>query len=276
MKNSNENILVLGGSGKNGRRVVKKLRQRGFTVFSASRGKNAGTPSDRFFDWDDEGSYEAALKDVHRVYIVHPDTSMPTALGQIAALIDKMVKLPVSKVVLLSGRGQESVHKCENVLVNSSLNWTIVRSAWFFQNFSEGHFLGGIKSGEVRFMANENKEPFVDLDDLTDVVAEAVSSDAHNGKFYEVTGDVFYRFKDVVEIIGKHLNKDIKYTFLGQEEYKSLLIAKGINASVAEHMVWSFSEILDGRNANFGTGVQQVLGRKPQKLVDFVHANQFE
>lgn len=275
MKEQNENILVIGGKGKNGRRVVEKLRDLKYTVFSASRANQENNHNERYFDWNDHKTYSQGLKGIQKVYIVHPDTSMPEAFTQLKQLVSLLDELRVSKVVLLSGRGQESVIKCEELLMNSSLKWTIIRSAWFNQNFSEGHFLGGIKSGEVVFMADSVKEPFVDLDDLSDVVVACLLDDIYDGKLYEVSGGELLSFEEAVGTIGKHLNREIIYKALAKNDYLSLLINYGLDKAAAGHMSVAFSEILDGRNENIGDGVLQVLKRNPKRFIEFVKSSQF-
>lgn len=271
----NENILVIGGEGKNGRRVVGKLRNMGCSVFSTTRRKEEVKADLLFFDWNDVSTYELAVSNIDKVYIVHPDTSTPDAYEHINLLINCMVKKGVSKAVLLSGRGQESVRKCEEILINSPLEWTIIRSAWFNQNFSEGHFLHGIQSGSVTFMAGSVKEPFVDLDDLSDAVVECLIHKKYNGKIYEVTGDELLTFEEAVETIGNSLGRNVKYHFLNKNEYLELLKNIGLPHFVAEHMTIAFGEILDGRNENIGNGIQEILGRKPKKFKDFIKLSQF-
>lgn len=275
MKPQHENILVIGGQGKNGRRVVEKLRNMKYNVFFTSRSNQENNNNERYFDWNDQKTYSPALKEIQKVYIVHPDTSMPLAFGQLKELVGLMDELSVSKAVLLSGRGQKSVVECEEILINSSIKWTIIRSAWFNQNFSEGHFLGGIKSGEVVFMADSVKEPFVDLDDLSDVVVQCLLNEIHDGKLYEVTGGEALSFKEAVGIIGIHLNRKIDYKALDKDEYSNLLINLGLEASVAGHMTEAFSEILDGRNEHLGDGVLEVLKRHPRSFMEFVKSSQF-
>ncbi|SFM98577.1 Uncharacterized conserved protein YbjT, contains NAD(P)-binding and DUF2867 domains [Chryseobacterium oleae] len=276
MKTINGNILVIGGGGKNGRRVVKKLKALGYTVFSTVRVKDEVNEDTRFFDWNDTASYGQALKNIESVYIVHPDTSIPGAKEQITELVNSMVENSVSKAVLLSGRGQESVEDCERILISSPLKWAIVRSAWFNQNFSEGHFLHGVQSGEVTFMAGSVKEPFVDLEDLSDAVVECLTNDKHDGQIYEITGSELLTFEEAVKMIGAKLNHTIQYNFLEKDEYRELLIQVGLPPFVAGHMAVAFDEILDGRNESTGDGVQKILGRNPKKFNEFVQANEFK
>ena len=55
--------LVLGGTGKTGRRIAERLMARGIPVRIGSR---SGEPP---FDWEDTASWPAALRDVRAVYI---------------------------------------------------------------------------------------------------------------------------------------------------------------------------------------------------------------
>ncbi|MGE8552636.1 MAG: NAD(P)H-binding protein [Chryseobacterium jejuense] len=269
-------ILVIGGGGKNGRRVVNKLKNLGLQVLFTTRIKEDVKEGVVFFDWNDPSTYHPVLQDVEKVYIVHPDTSMPGAYEQIEELVNNMVKQSVSKAVLLSGRGQESVEKCEEILKDSSLEWVIIRSAWFSQNFNEGHFLQGIKTGEVVFLSGAVTEPFVDLDDLSDVVVETILHKIHNGKVYEVTGEELLTFKDAVEMIGQYLGYPVKYILLNKDEYLDMLKQAGLPDDMAKHFVWTFSEILDGRNQNIGDGIHKVLGRKPKTFSEFIKTNKFD
>jgi len=275
MKSLTKNVLIIGGKGKNGRRVAEKLKSHKFNPIVTTRTINAHVENERYFDWNDSSTFGPALKNIEIVYIVHPDTSMLGAEQQIEGLITEMMNQSVSKAVLLSGRGQASVEKCEKILMQSQLDWTVIRSAWFNQNFSEGHFLHGIRSGEVTFMADTVKEPFVDLEDLSDVVVECLIDAVHNGKIYEVTGPELLTFAEAVNVIGVKLKRNIQYQYLNQEAYRQYLKNAGLDEFIAAHMTQAFSEILDGRNENIGKGVTHVLGRDPIKFTDFVKSNKF-
>ena len=71
-------VLVLGGTGKTGRRVAAGLQARGVQVRIGSR---SATPP---FDWNDEAGWDAALHDVAAAYITYaPDLAMPGATDAI-------------------------------------------------------------------------------------------------------------------------------------------------------------------------------------------------
>jgi uncharacterized protein YbjT (DUF2867 family) len=267
------NVLVIGGAGKSGRRVVEKLKSNSIHVYSTVRDLKNVTTSELLFSWDDTCNWSDVLRGQDAIFIVHPDTSIPEAQDQIKALVEYAKNAAVKKLVLLSSRGQESVLACENVIKNSALRWTIVRSAWFNQNFTEGHFSYGIQTGEVVFMADTVKEPFVDLDDLSEVVVACLLQEKHDGQIYEVTGDELFTFKEAVSMIAEQMDKSVEYRAVSGDVYFDLLVQHGLPAEAAKHLVFAFSEILDGRNRTIGNGVQRVLERTPKKFQSFVQKN---
>ena len=137
-------ILILGGTGKTGRRVAQRLTKLGKSIRISSRN---GDPA---FDWEKPETWEDTLKGINSVYITfQPDLAVPSAVPIIENFTALAVKNGVQKMVLLSGRGEEEAQKCEQIVMNSGADWTIVRSDWFNQNFSESFFLDPIKAGHV-------------------------------------------------------------------------------------------------------------------------------
>ncbi|HEV3398622.1 MAG TPA: NAD(P)H-binding protein, partial [Actinomycetes bacterium] len=176
--------LVLGGTGKTGRRVVQRLEARGLPV-------RIGTPSSvPSFDWNDPATWPSALDGVGSVYLTYyPDLAVPGAAEAIGTFADLAVARGVRRLVLLSGRGEEAARRSEQALVQSGADWTIVRSAFMFQNFNESFFLEPVRAGEVAFPAGEDlAEPFIDADDIADIAVAALTDDRHVGQLYEVTG----------------------------------------------------------------------------------------
>jgi len=94
--------LILGGTGKTGRRIVERLEKRGIPVRIGSR---SGQPP---FDWDNPATWPPVLQDVETVYIAfYPDLAFPGAAATIEAFVHTAVKSGVKRLVLLSGRGEE-------------------------------------------------------------------------------------------------------------------------------------------------------------------------
>jgi len=131
---NDEETLVLGGTGKTGRRVAERLTRRGMRVRIGSR---SGMPP---FDWENPAAWQPAVEGVASVYVsYYPDLAFPGAADAVQAFVQLAVRSGVKKLVLLSGRGEEGALRGEEAVCNSGVNWSIVRASWFFQNFSE-HF----------------------------------------------------------------------------------------------------------------------------------------
>ena len=182
MNTQHNDILVLGGTGKTGRRVVERLRARGLPVRVGSR---AGAPP---FDWEDRATWAPALEGVDAVYLsYYPDLAVPGAVDAIGALAALAVRTGASRIALLSGRGEPEAERAEQAVRDTGAELTILRSTWFMQNFSEDYMLEHVLSGEIRLPGGDVPTPFVDVDDLADVAVAALTSDGHVGQLYEVT-----------------------------------------------------------------------------------------
>lgn len=256
--------LVLGGTGKTGRRVAERLKARGHDVRIGSR---SSVPS---FDWDNEKSWEASLKGVTAVYITYaPDLAMPGAKDAIQALVDLAKRRGVKRLVLLSGRGEEEAQACERIVISSGLEWTIVRASWFNQNFSEGAFVDMVLSGVITLPAGDQAEPFVDVDDIADVAAAALTEDHHNGEVYEVTGPRLMTLADVAADLSRATGREIAYVNVPHDGFVAEVAASGAPKDVVWMLDYLFSTVLDGRNAHLTDGIQRALGRPPKDFADY-------
>lgn len=263
----NSETLVLGATGKTGRRVAKRLAEKGVSVRAGSR---AATPA---FYWDNEASWDVALKGVDAVYINYaPDLAVPGAKESIAAFVDKAVKRGVKRLVLLSGRGEAEAQACERIVQQSGVDWTVVRSAWFNQNFSEGAFADMVQAGAITLPAGDVREPFADVDDISDIIVAALSEPGHAGELYEVTGPRLMTFAEATEELSRALGRDIEYVQIPHAAFMSGIEESGAPREVAWLLDYLFSTVLDGRNETLTDGVERALGRAPKDFADYARA----
>lgn len=262
-----DTTLVLGGTGKTGRRIVDRLRQRNLPVRVGSR---SGQPS---FDWYDRSTWEGALDGVKSVYIsFYPDIAIPGAPETVAAFCEQALKRGTRRLVLLSGRGEVEAKRAEDILRASGADWTILRCSWFMQNFSEAFFLESVLAGEVALPVRDMPEPFVDAEDIADVAVAALTDDRHIGKLYELTGPRLLTFAQAVEAISAQAGRPVRFTSVSMAEFSTTLTQQGTPADVVAFLQYLFSEVLDGRNAHLTNGVQEALGRKPRDFLDYTRA----
>lgn len=262
--NNHGEVLVLGGTGKTGRRIVDRLQARGIAVRVGSR--TAEPP----FEWDDRSTWAGALQGVRAAYIsYYPDLAVPGSTDAVRALVETAVAAGVQHLVLLSGRGEEEAEAAERVIQSASVNWTILRASWFNQNFSESYLLDPVIAGEVAVPAGDVPEPFVDADDIADVAVAALTEDGHAGQLYELTGPRMLTFAEATAEIGKALDREIAFVDVSPAEYAAGLAAEGVPEDVTELLMYLFTTVLDGRNSRLGDGVQRALGREPRDFYDY-------
>ena len=256
--------LVLGGTGKTGRRVAERLKAKGHAVRIGSR---SASPS---FDWDNEIGWDACLKGVTAAYITYaPDLAIPGATDAIEAFTRKAKRHGVKRLVLLSGRGEAEAQACERIVQDAGLEWTIVRSSWFNQNFSEGAFVDMILNGAITLPAGTTPEPYVDIDDIADVAVAALTQDVHNGQIYEVTGPRLMTMADVADDLSRAIGRSIAYVNIPHEAFVAEITGSGAPKDVAWMLDYLFSTVLDGRNSYLADGIQRALGRPPKDFADY-------
>ena len=260
-----QNILVIGGTGKTGKRIVKHLNEQGHKVRVGSR---SGNPA---FDWHQPEGWADALNGMDSVYITYqPDLAVPGALEAIEELVKQAKRAQIKKLVLLSGKGEREAQLCEQVVIHSGLDHTIVRANWFNQNFSENFLLEPILQGEVALPYAEMKIPFVDADDIAEVAVKALTEDNHNGKIYELTGSEALTFGEAVELIAKTSGRSIQFTGISVTAYIDGLRRQGL----AEDFLWLieylFTEVLGNpENSEITHDIENVLNRKPIRFEEF-------
>jgi uncharacterized protein YbjT (DUF2867 family) len=255
--------LVLGATGKTGRRVADRLTARGVPVRPGSR---SGKPP---FDWDDRATWTPALHGVGAAYVTHYLDAIPGSAATVGDFANLAVKNGVQRLVLLSGRGEDEALRGELAVRDSGADWTILRSTWFSQNFSEGFFLDQVLNGEVALPVATVQEPFVDADDIAEIAVAALTDDRHVGQLYELTGPRLLTFPEAIDEIARAAGREVRYAQVSPEQYASLLAEQNVPAAFVSLMNYLFTEVLDGRNAHLTDGVQRALGRPPRDFADY-------
>lgn len=260
----NGRVLVLGGTGKTGRRITAGLQTKGIPVRIGSR---SATPA---FDWNNDATWDACLHDVEAAYITYaPDLAMPGATDAIQAFVNRARQHGVQRLVLLSGRGEAEAQACERIVQESGLEWTIIRASWFFQNFSEGAFVDMVRAGQITLPAGDIPEPFVDVDDIAEVAVAAFTEPGHAGEVYEVTGPRMMTFAEVAAELSKATGRPIQFVHVPHDAFVQGAQASGAPKDIVWMLDYLFSTVLDGRNAHLTDGIQRALGRPPKDFADY-------
>ncbi|MFE3138471.1 NAD(P)H-binding protein [Streptomyces scopuliridis] len=266
---SNNTTLVLGATGKTGRRVAARLRLHGTHVRAASRSSRTR------FDWSDPGSWDAALWGITAAYVVAPPVP-----GPVHEFVARAEAAGVRRLVLLSGRGADTwgdstfgldMRSAEDAVRGSALEWTVLRPSNFNQNFDEDVFHAPLVAGELALPAGVVPEPFIDIDDVADVAAAVLTETGrHAGRVYELTGPRALTFGEAVELISRASGLPIAYRQISPAEYAATLVEEGLSEDDAHHVAEMFVFMERGLIATTTDDLATVLGRAPRTFEDYV------
>ncbi|MDY6808513.1 MAG: NmrA family transcriptional regulator [Actinomycetota bacterium] len=265
-------VLVIGATGKIGRRVADLLDARGVDVRRASRS------SATRFDWTDRTTWAPALDGAGPVYISYqPDLIVPGAVDDVAELVRLAESAGVTRLVLLAGRGEPEADAAGRVVHASAIDATVLSCAWFDQNFSEGGFAPEIAMGSLTLPVGAVGEPFIDAEDIASVAVAALLDrtadvNPHAGRTYDLTGPRLLTFAEAAAEIGRARGVDLAATEVTLEEYRQMLSQYGLASSDIDLLVALFGTLFDGRNSRISGDVERVLGRPARDFADFVNA----
>lgn len=259
----NPPILVIGATGKTGRRIAAKLGERQIAVRPGSR--QSPIP----FDWQRRETWAAALEGIEVAYVSYfPDLAAPEAPGDITAFVASARAAGLKRLVLLTGRGETNAQACEQIVADSGLGFTLLRASFFAQNFSEGLLLDPVRGGLVSMPAGDLGEPFIDIEDIADIAVDALLDPRHAGQLYELTGPRLLSFAQATAEISAATGRDVGYAPVSLTEFHAG-VTEMAGAEAAELFTKVAAEIFDGRNASLAHGVEAALGRRPRDFAAF-------
>lgn len=261
--------LVLGGTGKTGTRVASRLTRRGLSVRTAAR-----HGADVAFDWDDAATHRLAVEGIDRLYLVPPVMRTQFA-EQVSAFLDLAEAAGVRHVTYLSAYGidlappEVALRTVElDLMDRPTLTHSIIRPAWFMQNFSET-FLKPI-DGAITVPSGDGGEAFVDVEDIAAVAAATlVEPAAHAGAEYAPTGPDTLTVSQAAGIIGRVTGQPIRHVDVDRQAWVEGVIASGVPAEYGEMLQMLTDTVASGLGSRPNDDIRAVTGRPPTRFVDF-------
>ena len=268
---------VIGATGKVGRRVAHRLHLDGIDVRSASRHPErapAGTHGVRF-DWTDPATWDEVVDGVEAMFVIgpfsHPDPGR--TLSEFLAVAGD-----VRRVVLLSSMGVaepgdgSSIGAMEQAVVESGLAWTVLRSSWFMQNFTEnpGLALGIEQRCELIASLDASAVSFVDTRDIADVAAAVLADDRHAGQTYRVTGPRALTLSEVAALLGAATGRTLHYRAPSPDEAAQLLSDVGLPAPMIGVLRHVDAATRQGTFSPVSDDVPRLLGRPARDFADYL------
>ncbi len=261
--------LVLGATGKTGARVTQKLVERGLPVRTAAR-KSA----DVHFDWNDPKTFAGAVAGISRVYIVSPVMRVDFA-PDVSHFLDVAEDAGVQHVTYLSAYGmqyappQVALRAVELDLESrKGLTHSILRPAWFMQNFSET-FLQPM-NGEIVVPCGTGAEAFVSAEDIASVAAATLSDPTrHAGQAYAPTGPEALTFEEAAGHISNASGRKIIYRDIDREAWIAAMLQAGMPAEYGAVLRMLTDTVASGHGSRPNGDVQAATGVAPIRFADF-------
>jgi uncharacterized protein YbjT (DUF2867 family) len=260
---TNNSILVLGATGKTGTRVAQKLADRGTVVRRAAR-----SHADVHFDWSDPTSFGPALRGVSGVYLVSPVLRVDFA-NIVSRFLDEAELAGVRHITYLSAYGIEhapaevALRAVELDLASrASFTHSILRPAWFMQNFSET-FLKPVND-EIIVPCGTGAEAFVSAEDIASVaVSTLISPSQHAGRAYAPTGPKALTFEEAAGLISTAVGRKITYRDIDRDVWINAMIQAGVPVEYGEVLRNLTETVASGRGSQPNDDVFLATGAQP-------------
>ena len=272
-------ILVTGATGTVGSEVLRLLKGRdGIQVRAALRNLQkkdsvAGPNVEPvLLDYDKPATFAAACQGADAIFIVPPFS--PNGVEQAKAFIDAARAAGVRHVVKLSvirSIGDITVRRWHEAindhLKKSGMTWTILLPGGFMQNFVETAAPG--PDGNLYAPAGDSASAFIDVRDIAEVAAKALTEPGHVGREYTLTGPADVSYAEVAAMMSEASGRAIRFVDVPESAARQGMLA----AKMPEWVVDAILEIHAAARGKHGseitTTVADVVGHPSRTFREF-------
>ncbi|WP_372572634.1 ergot alkaloid biosynthesis protein [Ruegeria jejuensis] len=268
-------ILVTGGTGKTGSRVVKQLRAKGLAPRVGTRAPQS--EDEARFDWKDTSTFSDAFEGVRAVYLVAP-TDTVDSLGAMQSGLEVALDSGVTRFVLLSASSLEeggpmmgAVHAW---LRSNAPEWAVLRPTWFMQNFSELHHRDPIRDESAIYTATDDgRIGFIDAGDIAACATALLVTPAIKNTDYILTGPEAIAYDVVAETLSSQLRRQIIHHRLTVDELAERHQSHGLPAEYAKSLAAMDGAIAGGSEDRVTSNVLKLTEALPTSIDQFVQQN---
>ncbi len=262
-------ILVLGAGGNVGIPLVKALVAKGETVKAATRsGKAIAGAEGVVFDFTDPATFGPAFEDVDRAYVMLPTgyvQSRELLIPVINAAAERKIKVVMQSVFGVEADDSIPYRQVEIALENSGTSYVIFRPNWFSDNF-HNFWKAGIDHGQIAVPAGEGKSSFIDVRDIADCAAAALTSDRFDGNAYSLTGPAALSYAEAAEILSTVTGKTIRYNAIDDDAFIQMLTGAGVADDYAHFLASIFYPVREGWTSVVTDAVTELSGHSARSL----------
>ena len=275
-------ILVTGSTGKVGSVVLKELIKRGADVRVLVRKKNASAEASTGVDVAvgdllDPVSVEKAMDGVDKLYLLNAVTPDELTQGLIAYDLAKKHRLKqvVYHSVFKVEHFKDVPHFASKLAIEGALKefdvpYTIIRPNYFHQN--DVTFKPLLTGPGIYFAPlGATGVSSVDIRDIAEAAAIALTTEGHLGKTYNLTGPEVLSGPMAAAIWSKLLDKEIKYPGEDMDGFEAQMRQKAPSWSAFDIRMMFQGYLERGFVAEAGDleTLTSLLGHPPRRYEDF-------
>ena len=274
-------ILVTGGTGNVGREVVKELQKRNADIRLLIRKEGVPVPSGveiAIGDLLDPVSVEKALHGVDKLYLLNAVTPDELTQGLIAYDLAKRLKLKhiVYHSVFRVDRFKDVPHFASKLAIESALKefdlpFTIIRPNYFSQNdaaLKDALTKAGVYPMPLGRAAGIS---VVDIRDIAEAAAIALTSGQHFGKTYNLNGPDVLSGPKMASIWSGLLGKEVRYSGDDMDAFEEQMRKQAPSWSAFDLRMMFQGYLERGFTAEAGDieTLTDLLGHPPRRYEDF-------
>lgn len=265
-------ILILGATGNVGQPLVQTLLARGEQVKAASRtGKPVAGAESVAVDYARPETFTAAFDEVDRAYVM-----LPTGYVNVKTLLLPIIQMAAErgvKVVFQSVFGVDAddsipYRQVEIALEKSGTPYVILRPNWFADNFHT-FWKAGIDHGQIAVPAAEGQSSFIDVRDIAESAAAALTTDRFDRQAFNLTGPEALSYTQAAHILSEVIGKPIAYTPIDDSTFIGILTGAGVPNDYADFLASIFHPVREGWTAAVTEHVQRLTGKSPRSLTTY-------
>lgn len=231
------------------------------------------------FSYADRSTWDAALEDVDRVFLVFPLPQPRNVDRWMKPFIDELVKREVKHIVYLDVPGADK-HKIvphygvERYLEQCGVPYTFLRCTYFMQNLCRGistHGVDIMDHNELFVPASDGRMTVIDARDVAEVAIKIMQNpDPHRNCAYTLAGPENINMEETAEILADVLEKPIRYTNPNPVHFAYRMWRRGVKWDVILFMSIVYRLTRQGSNAQTSDELEMLLGRPAKNMRQFV------
>ena len=268
-------IVVTGATGHLGKLVVEGLLEKlpaDQVVAAVRTPEKAADLAERGVDvrradYTDPDSLVTAFKDADKVLLIS-SSEVGQRVAQHQAVIEAAEQAGVGHLVYTSApKATTSAlvlapeHKATEELIEASgLTATILRNNWYHENYTEV-IKQAAQTGTFAGSAGEGRVASATRADYAAAAVAVLTGEGHEGKTYELAGDVAWSYAELAAEIGKAAGREVTYADLPADEHAQILTQAGLPEPVVGLLVTLDADTKNGLLAETTADLRTLTGR---------------